>query len=202
MLLTVSNTTTLLRRLGMNLLQMECHWLIHILSWQSQFIQLRIAILKSFHTTKGSMLLTVSNTTTPQRRLGMNLLQMECHWLIHILSWQSQFIQLRIAILKSFHTTKGSMLLTVSNTTTPQRRLGMNLLQMECHWLIHILSWQSQFIQLRIAILKSFHTTKGSMLLTVSNITTPQRRLGMNLLQMECHLLTPILLVNKVNFIS
>jgi hypothetical protein len=78
----------------------------------------------------------------------------------------------------------------MNNTITLLKSHGMLLLQMACHFLeLMPKELQTQSIQLRIVTLKFCHTTKEITLLMVNNTLIHQRRLGMSLLQMACHLL-------------
>ena len=85
------------------------------------------------------------------------------------------------------------MLGIMSSTLTRLRNHGKHPLHKECHCLIPMLSGlKVQFIHLRTANLKSFHTTSATMLSTMSSTTTRRRKLGKLTHQMVCHSLAPI----------
>jgi hypothetical protein len=136
----MSNITTLPRKLGMNLHQMECHLLVLMLKRAtSQSTQLRIVTLKFFHTNKETMLSTMNNISTPPKRPGMNLVQMAClcqELMLNSSGPRIQSTQPRIAILKFFHTNKEIMLSMMSSTLTLLKKLGTSLLLQVCHWLV------------------------------------------------------------------
>ena len=185
------------------------------------FTQLRIAILKFFHTISWTMLgmMKCGTTLLSMRRPGMNLLQMVWICLIPINHFQreelDQFIQLRTATLKFFHTTNQTMpgMMRCGTTHHLMRRRGMSLLQME--WICLTPTNHSQldkpdlFTQLRIATLKFFHTINWIMpgMMRCGTTLLSMRRHGTSLHQMEWIYLTPTKHsrsknINKVNFNS
>lgn len=162
--------------------------MVNKISQISQSIQPRIANRKFFHTIRESTLSIMSNTLTLLRNHGRPILQMVCHWLTPMFTISgpsTQFIQLRTANPRSFHITRESTPSMMSSTPTLPRNLGKLILLTVC--LLRELMHRSQFIQLRIASLRSFHITKESMLSMMSNTPTPLRRDGRQILQMVCH---------------
>lgn len=103
---------------------------------KTQSIQPKIVNPRSSHTTSASMLGIMSSTLTRLRNHGKHPLHKECHCLIPMLSGlRVQFIHLRTANLKSFHTTREITHSVMSSTITHRRNLGRLTPQMVCHWL-------------------------------------------------------------------